>query len=87
MLYNALLHLPADWVADMTRLAVKNAAGKTKIIPGLILWPGLEPGDMTRIYPQVLAAGGGGMVLYSYSNLFGRQANAAYLDEIRRLFA
>ncbi len=95
MLYACMLGQNSDWIVEMTRLAVKNAGGKTAIVPGIALtieepWKACQMarGDLTRIIPQVLKAGAAGVAIFSYQSLFSpRYSKLGYLEEVRAVFA
>ncbi len=91
MLYSCMFDRDGDWIVDMTRLAIKNAAGKTKIIPGVALSVGhlhLAPGDIARVVPKLRAAGAAGVVFFDYRSIFDpRNARLGYLDELQRVFS
>ncbi len=95
MLYACMLGQNSDWIVEMTRLAVKNAGGKTAIVPGIALtieepWKAcrMPQGDLTRIVPQLLEAGAAGVAIFNYQSLFSpRYSKLGYLDELRALFA
>jgi hypothetical protein len=78
----------------MTQLAVKNAGGKTAIVPGIALtieepWKACQMprGYLTRIVPQVLKAGAAGVAIFNYQSLFSsRYSKLGYLEEVRVLF-
>jgi hypothetical protein len=95
MLYACMLGQNSDWIVEMTRLAVKNAGGKTAIVPGIALtieepWKAcrMPRGDLARIVPQVLKAGAAGVAIFSYQSLFSPKYSAlGYLKEVRAVFA
>lgn len=95
MLYACMLGQNSDWIVEMTRLAVKNAGGKTAIVPGIALtieepWKACQMprADLARIVPQVLKAGAAGVAIFSYQSLFSpRYSKLGYLEEVRALFA
>jgi uncharacterized lipoprotein YddW (UPF0748 family) len=94
MLYSCMLCRNPEWIVEMTRLAVRNAGGKTAIIPGVALtieepWKAcsLAPGELTKVIPAILRAGAAGVAIFSYQSLFSpRYSHLGYADEVRRLF-
>ena len=95
MLYACMLGKDSKWIVEMTRLAVKNAAGRTAIIPGIALsieepWKKCQmpPGELGRIIPKLLDAGAAGVAIFSYQSLFSpRYSSSDYLEEVRRAFS
>ncbi len=94
MLYSCMLCRNPEWIVEMTRLAVRNAGGRTAIVPGVALtieepWKAcrLAPGDLTKIAPAILQAGAAGIAIFSYQSLFSpRHSHLGYAEEVRRLF-
>jgi hypothetical protein len=82
-------------ILEMTRLAVKNPAGRVAVIPGVALtseepWKKcqLPPWALSKIVPEFLRFGAGGIAIFSYQSLFSpRYTGLGYLDEVRRLFS
>jgi hypothetical protein len=95
MFYACMLGKDSEWIVEMTRLAVKNAAGKTAIIPGIALsieepWKKcrMPPGELGRIIPKLLDAGAAGVAIFSYQSLFSPPySGSGYLEEVRRVFS
>ena len=94
MLYSCMLCRSPEWIIQMTRLAVRNAGGRTAIVPGVALtieepWKAcrLAPGELTRIVPSIFQAGAAGVAIFNYQSLFSpRYSHLGYAEEVRRLF-
>ena len=94
MLYSCMLRQTPTWIVDMTRLAVGNAAGKTRIVPGIALtieepWKQchISSQDLVTIVQGVRAAGASGIALFSYASLFDPKYRfLGYAEALRPLF-
>jgi uncharacterized lipoprotein YddW (UPF0748 family) len=94
MLYSCMLRRDAQWIADMTRLAVGNASGKTRIVAGVALtieeeWKTchIPANELPGIVEGIREAGAGGIALFSYVSLFDpKYAHLGYLEQVRRIF-
>ncbi len=94
MLYSCMLREPGDWIVETTRLAVRNAAGRTRVVPGLALTIE-EPWKKCQMPPEELAhvlngldhSGAAGVAVFSYQSLFApNYRQLGYLDVVRRYF-
>jgi len=95
MLYSCMLCRDSEWIVEMTRLAMRNAGGRTAIVPGVALtieepWKAcrIAPGELTKIVPAIFQAGAAGIAIFSYQSLFSsRYSHLGYAEEVRRLFS
>ena len=95
MLYSCMLCRNSEWIVEMTRTAVRNAGGRTAIVPGIALtieepWKAcrIAPGELAGIVPAVFRAGAAGIAIFNYQSLFSpRYSHLGYAEEVRRLFA
>ncbi len=94
MLYSCMLCRSPEWIVEMTRLAIRNAGGRTAVIPGVALtieepWKAcrIAPGELTKIVPAMFKAGAAGVAIFNYQSLFSpRYSQFGYADEVRQLF-
>jgi len=61
--------MPPSWVARETRLAMKLAAGKAAIFPGIQGWPPAQEADLEACLRAAFGAGARGITTYCYSAL------------------
>ncbi len=95
ILYSCMLLENGGWILDMTRLAVRNAAGRTEVVPGVALtveeeWKKchMPPEDLDRVLAGLKETGAAGSALFSYGSLFAEKyAALGYLDVVRRSVA
>lgn len=94
MLYSCMLCRNPEWIVEMTRLAIRNADGRTAVVPGVALtieepWKAcrIAPGELTKIVPAMIEAGAAGVAIFNYQSLFSpRYSQYGYADEVRQLF-
>jgi hypothetical protein len=94
MLYSCMLCKSPEWIVEMARLAIRNADGRTAVVPGVALtieepWKAcrLASGELTKIVPAMFRAGAAGVAIFNYQSLFSpRYSHLGYAEEVRRLF-
>ncbi len=89
-----MLRQDSAWIERMTRIAVKNAAGRSRIVVGVALmieeeWKAcrMPAGELAGIVEGIRAAGAEGVARFSYASLFdAKYAHLGYREEVKRIF-